>query len=900
MKKVLLSILIGLSSGSSLDVTFRYVERSEDDFIRVYVPGEMNNWGPNSNGLISPGASSRMIFSNVTDSYEKTYELSVGSTYLYKIHFHHNSSGTDYSWISDPLNPETTNDEWVNSVLDVTDPLFFQPVRHVNDQGLVDGLSVGIFTAGNLDYIQYAISGDTLSGTEYYNDSGIFYVSLDPPITIYNGVWVEVSIDGEIHTAYQTSDIEIVEEPIPDGVVMGPNWLDGSIYLAVFAPSQPAVQVIVTEAGTSGDDSDAILMNKDPNQEDIWWIELDFSPGTYEYEYLLLNGNRIADPFSRRISNGRTRIEIGGGGISTADDYVWQSDSYTRPELDTLVIYELHVDDFAAQGNGQGQFEDVISRLDYLKSTGINAIEFLPITEFTGTHSWGYDPFLMSAVESNYGTPEDFKRLVDEAHLRGIAVIMDMVWNHIRSSSPVWQIQPDYSLNPYIKRETDLNPNETQGSWGMLDWDHFNSHTIEYINTINKIWVEEYRIDGFRFDATRMIGWDLSQPEYGIPAWTDALNEIDPSIYQIAEHLPADPSLVQNTSLTSAWHDSFHDILLSDAHDNYNSAATFMYQVAGLNEYSNIGNSYADGTQAVKYTISHDEQSIIQEMVVFNDFSIEDARKRDKFYATILFTVPGIPMIFQGQEFGLQTGWTDSNGNGDYEEKLQYRPLDWSLLETDTGQSHLEYYSRLASFRKKNPAFSMGTFHDLWRYEAERVIVYGFKDESEGNNNDQLVVIANFSTYDRTINNVPFLSSGTWYNMIEPGNDLITNDGNYGEYFIPAKTAIVYANYDWQLMSNQIAPVPNKFQTIELYPNPFNGQINIDLFVSDQSGGSLSVYDINGRLVKSFPIEKFSQNGQRIKWDAMDHRGVQVSSGVYLVALETGKGVTNKKILFLK
>ncbi len=110
-----------------MDVTFRYIERPADDFIKVFVPGEMNNWGPNSSGVISPTAASQMILNEATDSYDKSYSLTVGSTYLYKIHFHHNPSGTDYSWISDPLNPETTNDEWGNSVLEVTDPLFISP-----------------------------------------------------------------------------------------------------------------------------------------------------------------------------------------------------------------------------------------------------------------------------------------------------------------------------------------------------------------------------------------------------------------------------------------------------------------------------------------------------------------------------------------------------------------------------------------------------------------------------------------------------------------------------------------------------------------------------------------------------------------------------------------------------
>ena len=137
----------------------------------------------------------------------------------------------------------------------------------------------------------------------------------------------------------------------------------------------------------------------------------------------------------------------------------------------------------------------------------------------------------------------------------------------------------------------------------MLDWDHFNPKTIEYINSVNKIWIDEYKIDGFRFDATRMIGWQMSQPQYGILGWTSFLQELDPTIIQIAEHLPSDPWLVDNSALTSAWHDSFHDVLLSDAHGQYNSATTFMNQVVRLHEYSNVNNSYSDRTQAVKYMI---------------------------------------------------------------------------------------------------------------------------------------------------------------------------------------------------------------------------------------------------------------------------------------------------------
>tara|TARA_B100000401_G_C52752238_1_gene693812 strand:- start:287 stop:1342 length:1056 start_codon:yes stop_codon:yes gene_type:complete len=351
--------------------------------------------------------------------------------------------------------------------------------------------------------------------------------------------------------------------------------------------------------------------------------------------------------------------------------------------------------------------------------------------------------------------------------------------------------------------------------------------------------------------------------------------------------------------MTSAWHDSFHDVILSDAHGQFNSATTFMRQVVQLHEYSNVGNNYNDRKQAVKYMISHDEQSILQEMVVFNNYSIEQARERDKFYATIMFTSLGIPMLFQGQEFGLQTGWNDDNNNGNYdEEKLQYRPVDWSLLDSEIGQSHLLHYSKLIKFRKKNPAFHRGTFYDLWRYEAERVIVYGYKDESVGNNGEQVVVIANFSEYDRTVNDVPFLSAGDWYNVFDPGNDLNTEDGNYGEYFISAKTAIVYSNNDWQLDVENSNTIPENFGTLDLYPNPFNGTLNISFTVDQKENSHISIYDITGRLIEKFAVNDSPQT--LMKWDTKNYSGGSLSTGVYIVSLKTTTGVTNKKVLFLK
>ena len=309
---VLLSIL---KAQTSLSVTFRYVKTPEDNFVRVFVPGEMNNWGPNSSGFISPTAPSLMQLDESVDSYTKNYSLDIGQQYLYKIHFHYNNAGSNYAWVPDPLNPLTTDDDWDNSILNITDPLFFQPVRHMNSEGLVTGVSVGIFTNGNIDQVVCAIGSDAVDTQNALSDDDVFYVHLDPPRSLYESYLIEATIDGNIHTAYSQSAIEIETEPLPNEVGLGPNWINNQMTLAVYAPAQPVVQVIISSAGAEGSVSDALVMKKATDLDDIWWLELDLADGQYDYEYLLLDGDRIPDPFSRRLENNRTRIEIGPGGV---------------------------------------------------------------------------------------------------------------------------------------------------------------------------------------------------------------------------------------------------------------------------------------------------------------------------------------------------------------------------------------------------------------------------------------------------------------------------------------------------------------------------------------------------------------------------------------------------------
>ena len=222
-------------------------------------------------------------------------------------------------------------------------------------------------------------------------------------------------------------------------------------------------------------------------------------------------------------------------------------------------------------------------------------------------------------------------------------------------------------------------------------------------------------------------------------------------------------------------------------------------------------------------------------------------------------------------------------------------------MDTDTGQSHLEHYSKLAKLRKSNPAFYKGTFYDLYRYTSQKVIVYGYKDESINNNDDQVVVVANFSSLERTIENVPFLSSGNWHDALNPINVITVDEDNYyNEYSIPAKSAVVFTNRDYQLTipsSNEL--VPDQFEIVACYPNPFNGKTNFVFQLKNDSEIKLSIYDLNGKLIKV--INNYKDRGlNELRWNGRNEMDQEISSGIYLYILNADGKTSSNKLIFLK
>ncbi|MFQ5585118.1 MAG: alpha-amylase family glycosyl hydrolase, partial [Calditrichia bacterium] len=459
---------------------------------------------------------------------------------------------------------------------------------------------------------------NALGGNYDFNTQQLVFI---PPSPLPDGGYTMILNAGTnadtVNFVIQTGNPQI--KPLPPyanhGVTLPSPASNDSTTFRIRVGGTGLVLLRVAPQGQPVASATPLLMRKDPSS-DNWWINLDLPDGTYEYLYQTDTGNMFYDPWGRWNGDFGSRFSVGPAGL-TADDYVWQSNDYQKPPLNRLVIYEMHVGEFAGGfyglPAGEAGFPEFTTLLAHFDSLGINAIELMPINDFglvgPSGHSWGYDLNSYFALEPSYGTPYDFKTLVDSAHAHGIAVIVDVVFNHQNDTGPLWQMQPDIPTNPYFKEYSDLRFNEDFATF-FKDVDHWTQEAQEIIYTSLKMWIDEYRIDGFRYDFTQGHGWNINEPTKGILGWSDKIEQdYNGEIYQIAEHLPESPALIFYSGITGGWHDSYHDEIFDEARFKNTTLLEFENLILDLGAYP--GNdipatpgSYANRTEPVNANVT--------------------------------------------------------------------------------------------------------------------------------------------------------------------------------------------------------------------------------------------------------------------------------------------------------
>ena len=513
-----------------------------------------------------------------------------------------------------------------------------------------------------------------------------------------------------------------------------------------------------------------------------WSADVAAAKAGDEYKFVLHNTSKFitrSDPYAVEI------VSPYLNGVISAKQSIESPVAFDMPPYNELVIYELHVGTFGENPNGPpGTFQDVINKLPYLQSLGINAIELMPVKEFPGDFSWGYNPAFPFAITRTYGGRLELQQLVQAAHAHGIAVIVDVVYNHFGPQDlSLWQFDgwhEDGKGGIYF-----YNDWRSQTPWADTRPDYGRNEVRQYIRDNVLMWLEGYQVDGLRWDATAFIrnvhGHD-GDPGSDIPeGWTlmkainEEINGRWPHKINIAEDLQGNAWLTNDTAAGGAGFDAQWDthfvhpirqalITLKDEDRDMaavRDAITFRYG--------------HDAFARVVYTESHDEvangKARVPEEIAPGTAVTPFAKKRAALGAVVVFTTPGIPMIFQGQEF-LETGWFDDHVS-----------LDWSKAENHAGIVQL--YRDLIHLRRNGDQNTRGLTgsHVNVYYVNDDDKVIAFHRWFDGGVGDDVIVVANFANQPLEDYEVGFPHSGKW--RVRFNSDLQTYGADFDNVICP-------------------------------------------------------------------------------------------------------------------
>ncbi|ARN55966.1 alpha-amylase family glycosyl hydrolase [Sedimentisphaera salicampi] len=489
-----------------------------------------------------------------------------------------------------------------------------------------------------------------------------------------------------------------------------------------------------------------------------WWsADVNGADEADEYRYVIDGDLWKSDPRAFDV------VSSVGNSIITDNQYDW--DEFTPPAWNDMIIYEMHLGTFYdAPGGEPGTCYSAAMKLDHLVSLGVNAVQLMPVCEFPGSYSLGYNPVNLFAPESAYGTPEQLKFFIDQCHKRGIAVLIDLVYNHLGPSDldeSIWKFD-GYSAYEDTGGIYFYENDNRYTPWGDTRLNYSVGEVRSFIRDNVMYWLNEYNMDGLRMDGTAYIRErGIMQPEipegWSLMQWiNDEIDSAHPEKISIAEDMRDNEWITKSTGAGGAGFDSQWD---AGFHHKIKGAVTQsddpnrnMYDVRDA-----ITNLYnGSDTQRVIYSESHDEagassgKSRLPSAIHWDNPESYWAKKRSTLAAGIVFTSPGIPMLFMGQEF-LETGaWHDNT------------PLDWTRKNTFSGINML--YEHLISLRRNLGRNTLGL-------KASNVNVFHVNNSAKviayhrwwnGGAGDDVIILANFSGTGYTNYGIGMPREGRW------------------------------------------------------------------------------------------------------------------------------------------
>jgi len=720
--------------------------------------------------------------------------------------------------------------------------------------------------------------------------------------------------DEQVETLQDLSVVlvdQIPELPLPDGIVKGINYHgedDTKVTLVLEAPGKTIVYAVGDFS--NWETSSEFLMNKTPDGE-LFWIELTGLTAGQEYVFQYwVDGNiKIGDPYTDKVADpwndqfipasvhdeipvyDRDEFGIASTFQTGQTPYDWGAEeaNWERPNKEDLIVYELLVRDFV----GTHDYKTVIDTLGYLKNLGVNAIELMPIMEFEGNESWGYNPMYFFAVDKYYGKKNDLKDFIKACHEQGIAVILDMVMNHAFGLNSMVQLYREEPGNAGSKPTPDnpwFNPDATHPFNVGFDFNHESSYTKDLLDSVNRYWIEEYHFDGYRFDLSK--GFTQTNNPDDVGAWgaydqsrIDILERMANHIwsfsddaYVILEHFAdgSEENVLTGMGMLS-WRNMVYDYYLP---------------LGGHVDQTNFGGARA--TTHVTYMESHDEQRQVWEVQNSNSHAglsegnydtqeIEIALDRLKQNAAFLYLLPGPKMLWQFGELGYDI---DINLNG----RTGNKPLPWGsgnlgYYEDEERYKVYQAFSAIINLRTQNSeTFRDGLFTADLSSATRRI-----KMESE---DFDMVVVGNFGL-ETVLYNGQFTKAGTWYDYMT-GEVLEVAFTNTDIELLPGEFRIYTSERKSDgfgdivnIYNGLVTSIYDELPGFKYYPNPTIGMVS---FSGEVPGNprSITVYNASGIAVKVVELEDRRMKPVNIG---------DLNSGMYLFRIQTDDRYYTLKVL---
>lgn len=620
---------------------------------------------------------------------------------------------------------------------------------------------------------------------------------------------IQFNVAGEYSITLKTEDSETTITvnvlattaivPLPSGMRPGINYHEADQTKATLVLQAPYKQnVYVIGDFNDWEYSSTYQMNKDG---EMFWITLNnLTPeAEYAFQYVVDGNITVADPYTDKVLDENNDKWINekypiypnlkafpakAKGITAVlqtgqPAYNWKVTDFKRPENGNLMMYELHLRDFTEEGS----YKAALEKLPYLKELGINAIELMPINEFEGNDSWGYNPSFYFAVDKAYGTKNDLREFVDKCHENGIAVILDMVLNHSFEQSPLFQLykgsdgKPSEE-NPWYNKNHNF---ENQlFHWGV-DFNHESAYTQALVDSVAAFWLSEYKVDGFRYDFTKgftnaykegidQFGWNKDQSRIDIlKRMAQKVWEYSPTSYVIFEHLTAT--------------DEESELAYIEKETQYmNNQIMFWKGVDPNTRFGQVAKGYSDNSDislifdwqvsmntntVVGYMESHDEERLTYMAKEWGKGAIATdlatRMKQAAANAAFFLSIPGPKMIWQFGELGYDISIDDGGRTG-------RKPIKWEYYNVPERKALYDTYSKVLQLRAKRPEL----FSTRGNVKGDKLVMkIGNNDWVDGRSisvdaggNDKMLLFGNFTETPIAAEKITFPADGDWYEYI--------------------------------------------------------------------------------------------------------------------------------------